>query len=45
MNKVKITKESALNRIKAAMAHKKEIKASIENEYASNGKSVNVVFL
>lgn len=45
MNKVQITKESALNRIKAAMKHKRDVKASIEKEYASNGKSVNVVFL
>lgn len=40
MNKVE-----ALNRLKMAMEHKKEIKESIEQEFASNGKVANVVFL
>lgn len=45
MNNIKITKESALSRIKTAIEHKKEIKSSIEKEYALKGKVANVVFL
>lgn len=45
MNKVQITKEAAVNRLKKALEHKKEVKASIEKEYASQGKVAKVVFL
>lgn len=45
MEKVLITKESALNRFKKAIEHKQEVKSSIEKEFASKGKIANVVFL
>lgn len=45
MNKEHVTKEDALNRLKTAMEHKREIKKSIEKEFASIGKVANVVFL
>lgn len=45
MNKEPVTKEKALNRLKMAIEHKREIKESIEREFASNGKVANVVFV
>lgn len=45
MNNKKITIESAMNRIKKALEHKKQLKKSIEEEFFAAGKKANVVFL
>lgn len=45
MNDKMITKESAMNRIKKTLEHKKQLKKSIEEEFSAAGKKVNVVFL
>lgn len=40
-----ITKGESLKAFKKALEHKKEAKRTLEEEYARQGKKVNVVFL
>ena len=38
-------KEKAIKRLKTALAHKREWKREMEDEFAAKGENVNIVFL
>lgn len=45
MKPKKITKANAIASFKKALSHKKEAKRKMEEEYAMQGKKVNVIVL